>query len=199
MKGVLPIEQIKERIELFLLEQSRPLLTEPGHDVVDLSSSSYSLSTQYDKLLWHVWNENTNLVRQITGIMSAKPGRLELRYQRFGKGPGGTLLLAESRATSDQLDRRTQRTQYVRTLRRWLHQLFPQWKVQELTTEPDLARSFSGRYARALITRGRQAWAVIGNGDSEDPVRSDDILAYGLLWLDWLRAHHPSFVIAGLR
>src|SRR3990170_1754411 len=134
MKGVLPIEQIKERIELFLLEQSRPLLTEPGHDIVDLSSSSYSLSTQYDRLLWHIWNENTNLVRQITGIQKAQPGRMELRYQRFGKGPAGTLVLADSRAVPGQLDRRSRRTQYARTLRRWLHQLFPQWKVMQLTT-----------------------------------------------------------------
>lgn len=202
MKGVLPIEQIKERIELFLLEQSRPLLTEPGRDVVDLSSSSYSLSTQYDKLVWHIWNENTNLVRQITGILSAKPGRLELRYQRFGKGPAGTLILAESRAMPEHLDRRARRTQYLRTLRRWLHQLFPEWKVEELTTEADLARTFSGRYARGLMARGTQAWAVIGSGEQADDFRSDDILAYGLLWLDWLRTHHSSGgsrVVAGLR
>src|SRR3989304_3889935 len=112
MRVPLSLDELKERIELFLLERSHPLLTEPGLDVVDLSACSYSLSTQYDKLLWHVWNENTNLVRQITGIVSERPDRLELHYQRFGKGPGGTLVLAESRASSDQLDRRTQRTQY---------------------------------------------------------------------------------------
>ena len=199
MRAPLALDDLKERIELFLLERSHPLLSEPGHDVVDLAACSYSLGTQYDKLLWHVWNENTNLVRQITGIVSDRPGRLELRYQRFGKGPGGTLVLAESRASSGQLDRRTQRTQYVRRLRRWLQQLFPQWKVQELTTEPDLARSFSGRYARGWIARGRQAWAVIGSGESEDSVRSDDILAYGLLWLDWLRGKQSSHVVEGLR
>jgi len=41
MKGVLPIEQIKERIELFLLEQSRPLLTEPGQMEVRKAPDGY--------------------------------------------------------------------------------------------------------------------------------------------------------------
>jgi len=196
---VQPAEELKEKIELFLLEHSRPLLTEPGHDVVDLSGSSYSLSTQYDKLVWHIWNENTNLVRQITAIQRARPGRMELRYQKFGKGPAGAMVLADSRAMPEHLERRTLRTQYVKALRRWLLQLFPLWKVQELTTEPDLARSFSRRFARGWITRGKQAWAAIGSGQLEDGLPPDDILAYGLLWLDWLRLQNSSHVLEGLK
>jgi hypothetical protein len=193
------LDELKEEIELFLLEQARPLLSEPGHNVIDLSASSYELSFQHGKLLWHIWNENTNVVRQITGIAISKPNRLVLRYQPFGRGSESTLALTDSRATSAQLDRRGRRTQYARTLRRWLHQLCPQWKVQELSTEPDLGRSFSGRYVRAWITRGRQAWAVIGSGESESNSRSDDMIAYGLLWLDWLRNRHPSHVVEGLK
>jgi hypothetical protein len=199
MKPSPSLEDLKETIELFLLEHSRPLLSEPGHNVVDMAGSSYSLSLQYDKLLWHVWSESSNLVRQITGIHKQSPGRLELRYQRFGKGPAGTLVLADSRARPEQLDRRSRRTQYLRELQRWLSQLFPQWKVEELTTEPDLARSFSGRYARGVIARGNQAWALIGSGDQEDPSGADDILAYGLIWLDWLRERNHSPVIEGLK
>ena len=199
MPPSIAVEDLKEKIELFLLEHSRPILSEPGQEVMDLSSSSYSFSTQYGKLLWHIWNEQTNVVRQITGINKESKGRMELRYQKFGKGPAGTLVLADSRARPDQLDRRARRTQYLRTLRRWLNQLFPQWKVEELTTEADLARSFSGRYARGLISRGNQAWAVIGTGDREDASTADGILAYGLVWLDWLRQRTPDRVIAGLK
>jgi hypothetical protein len=194
-----PIEELKETIELFLLEHSRPMLTEPGSEVIDLSISSYSLSMQHDKLLWHVWNENTNLVRQITGIHKQSAGRIEMRYQRFGKGPPGTLVLADSRARPDQLDRRSRRTQFLHEMRRWLNQLFPQWKIEELTTEPDLARSFSGRYARGLISRGMQAWAVIGSGVQEDASAADDTLGFGIIWLDWLRHRHKSKVIEGLK
>src|SRR5690349_14099791 len=100
------LEDLKEIIELFLLDHPRPLLTEPGQDVVDLATSSYSLATQHDKLLWHIWNESTNLVRQITAIDRSLPGRLELCYQRFGKGPPGKLVVSDSRALPGQLDRR---------------------------------------------------------------------------------------------
>jgi hypothetical protein len=193
------LEDIKEIIELFLLDYPRPLLTEPGQDVVDLAASSYSLAMQHDRLLWHIWNENTNLVRQITALDRAAPGRIELRYQRFGKGPPGKLVVADSRALPGQLDRRTRRTQYIKALRRWLLQLFPLWKVQELTTEPDLARSFSGRYARGWITRGKQAWAVIGSDWQEGDAAPEDILAYGLLWMDWLRQQNLSHVVEGLK
>ena len=195
MEAPLPIEELREQIETFLLEHSRPLLSEPGRDVIDLAVSSYSFSTQHDKLVWHVWNENTNVVRQITGVQKRNGQRIELCYQRFGKGRPGTLVLSDSRARPDQLDRRSRRTQYLRRLRRWLAQLFPEWKVEDLTTEADLARSFSGRYSRGLIHRGQQAWAIIGCGGQEDPTVADDILAYGILWLDWMRQRNPHRII----
>jgi hypothetical protein len=193
------LEELREKIELFLLDHPSAVLTEPGREVMDLGASSYSLSVQYDKLLWHIWNEHANMVRQITGLQREKPGRLELRFQRFGKGPAGTLVLADSRATPEQLDRRARRVQFSRTLRRWLLQLFPQWKVEELTSEPDWGRSLSGRYARGVLARGRQAWAVIGTGDQEDPSAAEGILTYGLIWLDWLRQRNLSRVVTGLK
>lgn len=199
MKTAASWEDLKERIEFFLLGLRHPVLTEPGREVVDLSTSHYSLSTEYNKLLWHVWNDETNFVRQITGIQKETSGRMELRFQKFGKGPPGTLILAESRAGPEQLARRGERARYARTLRRLLAQLFPQWKVEELSSETDLAQSFSGRYTRGLLSRGQQGWAVIGAGEHEDPSAAEGILTYGLIWLDWLRGRHRKKVIAGLK
>ena len=194
-----PWDDLKDRIENFLLGLRRPVLTEPGREVLDLSTSRYALSTQYNKLLWHVWNDETNLVRQITEIRKETPGRMELRFQKFGKGPPGTLVLAESRAAPEQMARRSQRTRYAQTLRRTLGQLFPEWKVEELRVEPDHEHSVSGRYARAVLRRGQQLWAVIGSGEREDPSAADGILTYGLIWLDWLRRREPERVVTGLR
>jgi len=199
MKPAAAWEDLKERIELFLLGLRRPVLTEPGRDVLDLAACHYSLSTEYNKLLWHVWNDQTNLVRQITGIRKETAGRMEIQYQKFGKGPPGTLILAESRAAPEQVARRSQRARYAQTLRRALGQLFPQWKVEELSTEANLEHSFSGRYARGVLRRGQQAWAVIGSGEQEDPSAAEGILTYGLIWLDWLRRRQPQKVITGLK
>ena len=193
------IEELKERIDLFLLGLRHPVLIEPGKEVMDLSTSSYSLSTEYNKLLWHVWNEHTNFVRQITGIQKESLGRMELRFQKFGKGSPGTLILAESRAAESRLERRSQRARYAQALRQYLAQLFPQWKVQALSSEPDLEHSFSGRYTRGLLTHGQRAWAVVGTGDQEDPTAAEGILTYGLIWLDWLRQKKGPATIAGLK
>ncbi len=190
---------MKDRIELFLLGLRRPVLTEPGREVLDLSTSRYSLSTQYNKLLWHVWNDETSLVRQITEIRKETPGRMELRFQKFGKGPPGTIILSESRAAPEQMARRSQRTRYAQILRRMLAQQFPQWKVEELSAEADLEHSLSGRYARGVLRRGQQAWAVIGSGEQEDPSAAEGILTYGLIWLDWLRRRQPDRVVTGLK
>jgi hypothetical protein len=199
MKASPSLAELREKIELFLLDHPSAVLTEPGRELMDLSVSSYSLSVQHDRLLWHIWNDHTNLVRQITGLQKEKAARLELRFQRFGKGPAGTLVLADSRATPEQLDRRTRRVQFTRALRRWLHQLFPEWSVEQLTSEPDWGRSLSGRYSRGILARGQQAWAVIATGDQEDPSAAEGILTYGVNWLDWLRRRNPSRAVAGLK
>ena len=62
MEPATPWHDVKERIENFLLGMRHPVLSEPGREVLDLSVSHYSLSTQYNKLLWHVWNDETNLL-----------------------------------------------------------------------------------------------------------------------------------------
>ncbi len=193
------LEALKEKIELFLLGLHHSVLTEPGREVIDLSASHYSLTTEYNKLLCHVWNDQTNLVRQITRIKKETASRMELQFQKFAKGPPGTLILAESRAGPAQLDRRSERSRYGQRLRRFLAQLFPDWKVEKLTSETDLKHSFSGRYTRGLLTRGQQAWAVIGSGEQEDSSAAEGILTYGLIWLDWLRRRNPALVIEGLK
>ncbi|MBI4460952.1 MAG: hypothetical protein HY648_12965 [Acidobacteria bacterium] len=193
------IEELKERLDFFLLGLRNPVLLEPGKALLDLTTSSYSFSTEYGKLLWHVWNEHSNLVRQITAVQKESRGRMELRFQKFGKGPPGTLILAESRAEEGRLERRSQRTRYSQQLRQSLGQLFPEWRIQELSSEPGLERSFSGRYSRAVLSQGQRAWAVIGSGEQEDFTAADEILSYGLIWLDWLRQRKGNQVIAGLK
>ena len=199
MQPTRSLEELKETIELFLLGLHHPVLTEPGREVIDLSASHYSLTTEYNKLLCHVWNDQTNLVRQITGVKKHSAVRMELQFQKFGKGPPGTLILAESRAGPSQLDRRSERSRYRQRLRRYLAQLFPDWKVKTFTSEPSLEHSFSGRYTRGVLTSGQQSWAVIGAGEQEDPSAAEGILTYGLIWLDWLRNRGSSTVIKGLK
>ena len=199
MEAATPWENLKDRIESFVLGLRHPVLTEPGRDVFDLAASHYSLSTEYNKLLWHVWNDQANLVRQITEIRKETPTRMELQFQKFGKGSPGTLVISESRAAPEQTARRGQRKRFAQQLRRVLGQLFPEWKVEDLSVEPDHTHSLSGRYVRAVLRRGKQAWAVIGCSEQEDASASDGILTYGLIWLDWLRQNRARCALTGLK
>ncbi|MBI2817246.1 MAG: hypothetical protein HYX72_09930 [Acidobacteria bacterium] len=194
-----PLEELRDRIDFFLLGLRRPVLTEPGKEIIDLSTGKYSLSTEYNKLLLHAWDERTNIVRQITGIHKETPGRMELRFQKFGKGTPGVLIIGDSRAGPEQLERRGARARYAQQLRRYLAQLFPEWKAEGFTSQPDLRNSLSGLYTRGVLVRGQQAWAVIGVGEEEDQEGADNILTYGLIWLDYLRRHEARRVFEGLR
>jgi hypothetical protein len=193
------LEDLRDHIEIFLVDHPRALLSEPGKELLDLSDGSFSLDTEYGKLIWHIWNDRTNLVRQITSIAKEKPGRLELYYQRFGKGPPGTLIVADTRADSEALNRRGRRIEYLGHLRRWLAQLFPGAPSDGLTTEASLKDSLSGCYARGLLHEAGRSWAVMGVGPEESPAVIDGILTYGIIWLDFLRQRNPNRVITGLK
>lgn len=194
-----PLEELRDTIDWFLLGLRRPALTEPGKEIIDLSTGKYSLSTEYNKLLLHAWDDRTNMVRQITGIHKETAGRMELRFQKFGKGAPGVLIIAESHAAPEQLERRGARARYAQQLRRYLAQLFPEWKTEGITAQPDLRNSLSGIYTRGVLARGQQAWAVIGVGEEEGQQGADGILTYGLIWLDYLRRHENRRVFQGLR
>jgi hypothetical protein len=57
------LEDLRDHIEIFLVDHPRALLSEPGKELLDLSDGSFSLDTEYGKLIWHIWNDRTNLVR----------------------------------------------------------------------------------------------------------------------------------------
>ena len=71
--------------------------------------------------------------------------------------------------------------------------------VDSLTAAPDLEHSFSGLYVRGVMHEGSRAWAVLAISASEDAAAVEGILAFGILWLDWLRSHARHRAVEGLR
>jgi hypothetical protein len=77
-----------------------------------------------------------------------------------------------------------------------LRRQFIDWKLVELSMEPDLEHSLSPSYPRALLKKGNCAWAAIGAGrESLDP---DGALSFGLIWLDYLRKREKQLGLEGL-
>ena len=85
---------------------------------------------------------------------------------------GGVKTLANLELAADK-DRRTPstrestRVRYVKTLERMLLRTFPDWKADGFRTAMDLEKSFGPAYARGVLVRGTQAWAVIGVNPEE--------------------------------
>ncbi len=62
------------------------------------------------------------------------------------------------------------------------------WKLERVSNRSDREHSFSAWYTRGVATQGRSAWAFLGLGEEEGIAAADSVLAFGLIWLDWLRS-----------
>ncbi len=183
-------------IERFLKASQKPVLIEPGDDPLPVIPDSFALTLRGAIVTIECWSDTRNLVRRVRSIKRERRGLLELEVERFG-GRTGILTLADlDRPANRDTERRGSRFKYRERFRQSLHRQFPDWTIAELSTEPDLQRSLSPSFPRALLRKGRTALAAIGA--SKDALAIDGLLSFGLIWLDHLRRSHPRLSIGGL-
>ena len=188
-------EEASRAIQRFLEVSREPVLQEPGERLLPLTEGRYALQTLNGRLTIEAWDDETNLVRRITGVKAERPGRLELTVERFGKKNGVVSLLDLARHGREQVERRAARLSFRETFRRFLRRQYPDWQIAELSTEPDLQHSLSPSYPRALLRRGTTALAAIGAAGTPE---ADGALTFGLIWLDYLRRRDPRTTVEGL-
>ena len=135
-------------------------------------------------------------MRRVLRVKLERQGRLELEVERFGGRRGPLTLLDLDRATSRDAARRGARLKYRERFRQSLHRQFPDWRIVELSTEPDLEHSLSPSYPRAFLRKGSIGLAAIGA--AEDCLSPDGALAFGLIWLDYLRGRETKLAMEGL-
>ncbi len=189
----MPTTHLRLAVERFLAASREPILQEPGEESIPLTEGHYALEDRNGHLQIQAWDENRNLVRRIVAIELERPGRLELRVERFAKRIGTLMLADMARAKNQPVERHGERLIFREQFRRLLLRQFTGWKVAGLSTEMDLHHSLSPNYPRALLKKGASGWAAIGA--SGDP---DHALSFGLIWLDHLRRREPKLTIAGL-
>jgi hypothetical protein len=179
-------EQIAIVIAEFLAQHSEAAVLEDGKVLFDLRTAKYSLSTEHGGCSLHLWNEQRNVVRS---IVAAKPraGGLRLSTKRLGHAQPKLLELTSAPERRTPTTRDATRTRYQRLLERVLARNFPEWSIEGFRTAMDLERSFGPAYARGMLVRGSQAWAVIGVGEHESAAIVDGILTLGILWLHHCR------------
>jgi hypothetical protein len=179
-------EQIAAAITEFLAENAEAAVLEDGKVLFDLRHAKHSLSTEHGRCSLHLWNDERNVVRNIVAA-TARANGLRLSAKRLGHAQPKTLELVNALERRTPTTRDAARTRYQRLLERVLTRNFPDWSVEGFRTAMDLERSFGPAYARGMLVRGSQAWAVIGVGEHESTAIVDGILTLGILWLHHCR------------
>src|SRR5579872_2094344 len=170
---------------------------EPGEDPLPICADKFVLGARHGgACTLECWDENRNLVRQIRAIGKVRRGFLELEVERFGGRTGSLLMIDLAQASNASTTRHGARLKYRERFRMSLRRQYTDWKLVELSTEPDLHHSLSPAYPRALLRRGSQAIAAIGAG--EDAIDVDGVLSFGLIWLDYLRRRETRLSVGTL-
>lgn len=188
---------VKDDIEAFLKTAAQPVVIEPGEDPLPICADRFVLGARHGGgYTLECWDETRNLVRRIRAVAKVRRGLLELEVERFGGRTGSLLLIDLAQASHAPAARHGARLKYRERFRMSLRRQYSDWKLVELSTEPDLRHSLSPAYPRALLRRGNQAIAAIGAG--EDAIDVDGVLSFGLIWLDYLRRRETRLSVGTL-
>ena len=170
---------------------------EDGEWLAELATLHFELRVERKSPLVHLWSDERNLTRRILRVKEATGDRIVLEVQRFGRAKPGRLefLLTDSPRATGRITREQFRARFTRILA----EKFPDAAVDSLTASPDLENSFSGSYVRGIMHEGSHAWALLAAAPSEDAATIENILAFGILWLEWTRTRAERRAIEGLR
>ncbi len=170
---------------------------EDGEWLAELATLHFELRVERKNPLVHLWSDERNLTRRVLSVKESADDRIVLEVQRFGRAKPGRLEFL--RTDSPRAAGRITREQFRARFARILADRFPDSVVDSLTAAPDLENSFSGSFVRGVMHEGSHAWALLAAAPSEDPATIENILAFGILWLDWTRGHADRRAIEGLR
>jgi hypothetical protein len=192
-------EEVARSLEAFFSDYPRAALLEDGRVLFEMANSHYSISTEHGRCVLHLWSEERNLVRTVIGL-EARKERLRLRVRRLGAQRPQSLEVVKDRDLRTPATRSLSRTRYLQFLERVLNRHFYEYKLESLRSAMDLEHSFGPAYARGLLVRGQQCWALIGVNGEETQSTVDGVLTLGILWLAYCREHLAGKrVCAGLK
>jgi hypothetical protein len=170
---------------------------EDGEWLAELATLHFELRVVRKNPLVHLWSDERHLTRRVLRVKEAAGDRIVLEVQRFGRAKPGRLefLLTDSPRAAGRITREQLRARFTRILA----EKSPDAVGDSLTASPDLENSFSGSYVRGILHEGSHAWALLAAAPSEDAPTIENILAFGILRLEWTRSRAERRAIEGLR
>jgi hypothetical protein len=189
------VEQTRKEIEVFLENSREPALLEPGEELLALVPGNFALDIRGQRLTLQAWDRTRNLARRVTGVKQSTAARMELAVERFPRREGQLFLLDLGRRGGAGMGSRSGRLVFRERFRLFLRRQFPEWNLAELSAESNLEFSLSPAFPRALLRHGQHGWAAIACPPEGD---SAALLAFGLIWLSYLRARERRLTMEGL-
>jgi hypothetical protein len=187
---------LRELFETFVLHAKAPALIDAGHDPLPLASGEYALTQASGRLTVECWSGKQTLVRRIIDVHLQRTGKVEFITQQFAGRRGRLSLVDLEHPAHADATRRSGRLTFREQFRLHLQRQYPDWRVAEISTEPNLQHTFSPTYPRALLRKGSLGMAAIGA--PTDAADVDAALTFGLIWLAYLRTREPRVSITGL-
>jgi hypothetical protein len=188
-------DETRAEIETFLKNSRKPALLEPGEELLALTADNFALDVRGERLTLQAWDRTRNLSRRVTGIKQSTAARLEMVVERFPRREGQLYLVDLGRRAGAELGSRSGKLVFRERFRLFLRRQFPEWTLAELSAEANLEFSLSPAFPRAFLRHGQHGWAAIACPPGGD---GSAMLAFGLIWLSYLRARERRLTVEGL-
>jgi hypothetical protein len=188
--------ELRGVVERFVAAAAQPALLDPGEEPLRLIPDQWTVSEWNGRLLLQAWDAQRNLVRKVVSLKEQKRDRLSLVTERFPKLEGELQIADLAAPLGQELERKTSRLAFRDRFRLMLSREFPEWHIEEITTETNLEQSLSPTFVRAFLRMGSTGMAVMG---APPGIECGGIVAFGLIWLDYLRRRETSVTVNWLR
>ncbi len=193
-----PLRQLHSEIEALLAQLRHPVLVENQAEVMDLKAASWRLKVEFGKLIFSAWIPGKSISRRVEEIAYRDRDRFGVFVRRPGGREIATLEFRELTAPVSTT-RAAGRTGFRERLLALLKHDYRGWKFERVSNRSDREHSFSAWYTRGAARQGRAAWAFLGLSEEEGAGAADGVLAFGLIWLDWLRSRAGDTTVSHLK
>jgi hypothetical protein len=179
---------LRSVLEAFIAGAVEPAVLDPGEEPLLLVANQWDVSEWNGRVVLQAWDRQRNLVRKIVGLKEQRRDRLSFIIERFPKAQAELQVADLAAPHGRELIRTTSRRAFGERFHLMLSREFPDWRVEEVSSEPNLEQSLSPSFTRAFLRQGSTGIAVMAAAGAMPA----GVVAFGLIWLDYLRRREKA-------
>ena len=193
------LRQLQKEIETFLTSLRHPVLVEDELELLDLTAAQWSMTLEPRGLLLQAWSPGRSISRRIEQLAYRRRGRLGVFVRKPGGRESATLELRDFDAPSEHSPIETCGVPaLVVNLSLFFRTDFLGWRSGGSATV-QIANTLSRPGTPADSCAREEAAGHFSPCTKAKTAVSDSALAYGLIWLDWLRGRSERDPVVGLK